>query len=161
MRRAFVLTVSDRSSRGEREDVSGERLVARLADLGFGVERGLVPDEADAIASAVHEQAAGADLLVVTGGTGIAPRDVTPQAVLPILDYEIPGMGEAMRAYGRAHTKMADLSRSFGGVLGTTLVLAVPGSPAGALESLAAVEPVLDHALESLAGAARHAGETP
>jgi molybdopterin adenylyltransferase len=161
MRRAFVLTVSDRSSRGEREDVSGERLAARLVDLGFGVERGLVPDEAGAIAAAVREQAARADLAVITGGTGIAPRDVTPQAILPVLDYEVPGIGEAMRAYGRAHTRMADLSRSFGGVLGSTLVLAVPGSPVGALESLAAVEPILDHALESLAGAARHAGETP
>jgi molybdopterin adenylyltransferase len=161
MRRAFVLTVSDRSSRGERDDVSGERLAARLVDLGFLVARGLVPDEADAIAGAVRAQAARVDLVVVTGGTGIAPRDVSPQAILPVLDYEVPGIGEAMRAYGRAHTRMADLSRSFGGVLGPALVLAVPGSPAGALESLAAVEPILDHALESLAGAARHAGEAP
>jgi molybdenum cofactor synthesis domain-containing protein len=161
MRRAFVLTVSDRSSRGEREDVSGERLAARLIDLRFRVERGLVPDDAAAIASAVRGQALRTDLVVVSGGTGIAPRDVTPQAILPLLDYEIPGIGEAMRAYGRANTRMADLSRSFGGVLGSALILAVPGSPAGALESLAAVEPLLDHALESLAGAARHAEESP
>ena len=161
MRRAFILTVSDRSARGERPDVTGERLAERLADLGFEVHRGLVPDEPEAVASAVRAQSTRARLIVVTGGTGLAPRDVTPQAVAGVLDYEVPGIGEVMRARGREKTPMADLSRSLGGVAGDALVLAVPGSPGGALDSLAAVEPLLDHALELLVGAGAHIHEGP
>ena len=150
--RAFVLTVSDRSARGERADTSGDVLEARLKGLGFAVERAIVPDDADAIAAAVAGAAREHDLIVTTGGTGLGPRDLTPQALLPLLDYVIPGMGEAMRAEGRRSTPNASLSRSFGGVLDRRLVLALPGSPGGARESLEAVVPILSHALSTLAG---------
>jgi molybdenum cofactor synthesis domain-containing protein len=93
---------------------------------------------------------------VTTGGTGLTPRDVTPQATLATLDYEVPGLAEAMRAAGRAKTPMADLSRGVVGVLGRSLVVNLPGSPRGALESLEAVVPVLDHALDTLAGPYDH-----
>ena len=95
-------------------------------------------------------------LVVTSGGTGLGPRDRTPEALRPLLDYDIPGFGEAMRAQGRSSTPLADLSRSFGGVIGRTLVVAVPGSPAGALESLGAVQPLLAHALQTLAGDTEH-----
>jgi molybdenum cofactor synthesis domain-containing protein len=99
----------------------------------------------------------GVRLVVTTGGTGLGPRDRTPEALAGIVDYVIPGFGEAMRATGRVSTPMASLSRSLGAVRGRTLVLCVPGSPRGALESLAAVEPLLDHSLEMLAGRTAHA----
>ena len=149
-RRAFVLTISDRSARGERDDTSGPALAERLAALGYEVDRAVVPDEAKQIARAVKEAATDHLLVVTTGGTGMGPRDVTPQALRTIVDYEVPGFGEAMRAEGRASTPFAILSRSFGAVIGQTLVLALPGSPRGALESLDAVAAVLDHAAEML-----------
>lgn len=149
-RRAFVLTVSDRSARGERPDASGPALAERLATLGYGVASGIVPDEPAEIARAVAHAARDNALVVTTGGTGVGPRDVTPQALRAVVDYEVPGLGEAMRAEGRAATPFAVLSRSFGAVLGRTLILALPGSPRGALESLDAVADVLDHALEML-----------
>ena len=95
-------------------------------------------------------------LIVSTGGTGLTPRDVTPQATAAVIDYEVPGLAEAMRAAGRAITPMADLSRGVVGVVGRTLVVNVPGSPTAALESLAAIEPTLEHALETLAGPYDH-----
>ncbi len=97
-------------------------------------------------------------LVVTTGGTGLTPRDVTPQATLAVVDYEVPGFAEAMRADGRAKTPMAILSRGVVGVRGRTLVVNLPGSPRGAVESLASLEPVLAHALETLAGPFDHAG---
>jgi molybdenum cofactor synthesis domain-containing protein len=150
-RRAFVLTVSDGVAGGTRRDESGLRLAERLTAAGYRVEQGVVADEPGKIAAAVRA-AAGHDLVVTTGGTGLTPRDVTPEAILPLLDYQVPGLGELMRAEGRRSTPFAVLSRSFGGVMGATLVLAVPGSPGGALESLEAVLPVLEHAHETLAG---------
>jgi molybdopterin adenylyltransferase len=149
-RAAFVLTVSDRSSKGERADASGAALADRLASLGYRVDRGVVPDEATEIAGAVRDAARDHALVVTTGGTGMGPRDVTPQALRDVITYEIPGFGEAMRAEGRASTPFAILSRSFGAVLDRTLVLAVPGSPRAALESLDAVAPTLEHALETI-----------
>ena len=95
-------------------------------------------------------------LIVTTGGTGLGPRDFTPQATRSVLDYEIPGFGEQRRAAGRRSTPLADLSRSLAGVLGRALVVAVPGSPRGALESLAAIEPLIEHALETLGGDTEH-----
>lgn len=155
-RGALVITVSDGVAAGRRADESGPVLVERLAGLGFDAQPIAVPDDADAIRDAVHGGATRRTLIVLTGGTGLTPRDVTPQALHELLDYEIPGFGELMRAEGRRSTVFAALSRSLAGVLGSTLVLALPGSPRGALESLAAVEPLLEHALETIADSHRH-----
>jgi molybdenum cofactor synthesis domain-containing protein len=158
-RRALVLTVSDGVTAGTRDDASGEALAERLTQLGFDITRLTVPDEMEHIAGAVTDAARDHALIVSTGGTGLGPRDRTPQTLHALLDYEIAGFGEAMRAYGRTKTPMADLSRSMGGVLGNTLVIAVPGSVSGATESLHAVEPLLDHALETLGGHTQHTDE--
>ena len=152
MAHALVLTVSDRSARGERPDATGPRVAARLRELGHEAHVRIVPDEAVEIAEAVSAAATDHELIVVAGGTGLGPRDVTPQAVAAVLDYEIPGFGELMRAEGRRSTPLATLSRSLAGVAGASLVLVVPGSPRGAIESLDAVAPLLPHALETLAG---------
>lgn len=156
-RLAVVLTISDGVSAGTRVDESGEALAARLADMGFSVERGVVADDSLEIATAVTRAAAGGAALVIsTGGTGLGPRDRTPQTLHGLLDYEIPGFGEQMRTYGRGITALADLSRSMAGVLGSTLVIATPGSRSGALDSLAAIAPILNHALETLGGDTQH-----
>jgi molybdenum cofactor synthesis domain-containing protein len=152
----LVLTVSDRGAAGDREDVTGAGLAERLAELGFDVERGIVPDEQALIEAALIAGTARHPLVVTTGGTGLTPRDVTPQATLAVIDHEVPGMAEAMRADGRAATPMAILSRAVVGVRGRSLVVNLPGSPRGALQSLASVEPVLGHALETLGGPFDH-----
>ena len=157
-RTAFILTVSDRGSSGDRADTSGDGLSARLTALGFTVEREIVPDERRRIESMLVAAASRHPLIVTTGGTGLTPRDVTPQATLAVIDYQVPGFAEAMRADGRAKTPMAILSRAVVGVRGRTLIVNVPGSPRAALESLAVLEPVLDHALETLRGPHEHAG---
>jgi molybdenum cofactor synthesis domain-containing protein len=146
-----VLTVSDGVSAGTRADESGVQVAARLAELGHHVERGHVADDVAAIRAAVRRAAKRYPLVVLTGGTGLTSRDVTPQALAPLLDYEVPGLGELMRAAGVRSTPLAALSRSLGGVCGRTLVLSLPGSPRGALESIEALEGLLDHALETLA----------
>ena len=156
MRTALVLTISDGVSAGTRQDESGAALAERLEQLGFDVQRQTVADEADEIATAISGATGHTALVMSTGGTGLGPRDVTPQALRGLLDYEIPGFGEQMRAFGRARTPMADLSRSMAGVLASTLVVAVPGSKGGALDSLTAIEPLLDHALETLGGHTQH-----
>jgi molybdenum cofactor synthesis domain-containing protein len=157
-RSALVLTASDRSAAGERADDSGSVLESRLRDLGFDVERAVVADDGPAIEAAIRGGAQRHPLVVTTGGTGLTPRDVTPQATLHVVDYEVPGLAEAMRAAGRAKTPMADLSRGVVGVAGRSLVVNVPGSPTAALESLEALVPSLDHALDTLAGPFDHAG---
>ncbi|HLB44313.1 MAG TPA: MogA/MoaB family molybdenum cofactor biosynthesis protein [Candidatus Limnocylindrales bacterium] len=156
MRSALVLTISDGVSVGTRQDQSGAALAARLTDLGFSVERAVVPDDMADIGRAVADASGRCDLVISTGGTGLGPRDVTPQALDGLLDYEIPGLGEQMRAHGRSKTAMADISRSLAGVLGSTLVVAVPGSVNGAMDSLTAIEAVLEHALDTLGGHTRH-----
>jgi molybdenum cofactor synthesis domain-containing protein len=156
-RTALVVTASDRSAAGDRDDTSGAAVAARLAELGFGIERSVVADDQVAIEATIRSGAARHPLVVTTGGTGLTPRDVTPQATRAVVDYEVPGLAEAMRAAGRASTPFADLSRGVVGVAGRTLVVNLPGSPAGALESLEALVPVLAHALETLAGPFDHA----
>jgi molybdopterin adenylyltransferase len=155
-RAAFVLTVSDGVAAGAREDLSGAAVAQRLAALGFHVARGCVADDRQAIAEAIRAAAGTHPLVVTTGGTGLTPRDVTPEATLDVVERLIPGLAEAMRAAGRAQTPMADLSRAVVGAVGTALVVNLPGSPRGALESLGAIEAVLLHALETLAGPFDH-----
>jgi molybdenum cofactor synthesis domain-containing protein len=158
-RAALVLTISDGVAAGTRDDESGAALANRLAELGFKVDRATVPDEMEKIAEAVVRASGAHQLVISTGGTGLGPRDQTPQTLHALLDYEIPGFGEQMRAFGRTKTPMADLSRSIAGVLGSTLVIAVPGSRSGALESLSAIEGLLDHALETLGGHTQHGAD--
>jgi molybdenum cofactor synthesis domain-containing protein len=158
--RAGVLTVSDAGARGEREDTAGPAVAAALAGAGFEVaERALLPDEPEQIAALLRRWAdeAALALVVTAGGTGLAARDRTPQATAALLDYEVPGLAEAMRATGRASTPFAALSRGLAGVRGRTLLLNLPGSVRGARESIEAVLAVLPHACAQLADAA--AGE--
>jgi molybdopterin adenylyltransferase len=159
-RSALVITASDGAAAGVREDTSGARVGERLAALGFEIERRVVADEQWAIEAALVDGAAGHHLVITTGGTGLTPRDVTPQATEAVIDYAVPGLAEAMRAAGRATTPLADLSRGVVGVRGQSLIVNLPGSPKGALESLEALVPVLDHALDTLAGPYDH-GNTP
>ncbi|MDQ3553119.1 MAG: MogA/MoaB family molybdenum cofactor biosynthesis protein [Chloroflexota bacterium] len=151
-----MLTISDGVAAGTREDASGDALAERLSALGYGIERGVVADELAAIVAEVNAQSARCRLLIATGGTGLGPRDVTPQALRDVLDYEIPGFGEVMRAAGRGSTPMADLSRSLAGVKDRSLIIAVPGSVSGATDSLDALAPLLEHALETLGGHTEH-----
>jgi molybdopterin adenylyltransferase len=154
--RALVITVSDGVAAGTRQDESGVALADRLARAGFRVDRIAVADDRAAIEGALRDGANEHTFVISTGGTGLTPRDVTPQATLAVIDYEVPGLAEAMRAAGRAKTPMADLSRGVVGVIGKSLVVNTPGSPKAALESLAAIEPTLAHALETLAGPFDH-----
>jgi molybdenum cofactor synthesis domain-containing protein len=155
---ALVLTVSDSGAAGEREDTSGAAVAARLAGLGLAVERQIVADERPLIEAELVTACARHALVVTVGGTGLTPRDVTPQATLAVIDYEVPGFAEAMRADGRTRTPLAILSRAVVGVRERTLIVNLPGSPRGAVESLATLEPVLNHALETLAGPFDHSG---
>jgi molybdopterin adenylyltransferase len=159
--RALVLTVSDGVAAGTRQDESGIALADRLADAGFRVDRTSVADDRALIERALRDAATDHVLVVSTGGTGLTPRDVTPQATQAAIEYEVPGLAEAMRAAGRAKTPMADLSRGVVGVIGRSLIVNVPGSPKAALESLAALEPTLGHALETLAGPFDHGTRSP
>ena len=158
MSRAHVITVSDRAFAKEMADESGPALVRILDGARFEVfGPDVVPDETDRISEAISSAIAkGADLVVTTGGTGLGPRDVTPQATAGLLDYEVPGLAEAMRRAGIGSTPMAALSRSMAGVRGRTLIVNVPGSVKGAVESLEAVLPVLDHAIRLLHGDTAH-----
>jgi molybdenum cofactor synthesis domain-containing protein len=157
-RRARVVTVSDRSSRGERPDTGGPLLAGLLAELGLDVgDVVLVPDEADAVSGALRAAAAEAyDLVVTTGGTGLSPRDVTPEATAPLLDRRVPGLEEALRARGAASVPTAVLSRGLVGTLGRTLVVNLPGSTGGVRDGVAVLAPVLNHALAQLRGSDDH-----
>lgn len=154
MIRARVITCSDAASRGEREDRSGPAIREILMARGFDVELVVVPDEVDAIAAAITNTRA--RLVVTTGGTGIAPRDVTPEATMRVCDRIIPGFGELMRASSLEKTPMATLSRAQAATRGTTLVLNLPGSPRGAVENLEAVLHLIPHALDLLEGNTAH-----
>lgn len=154
-----MLTASDQGAAGVRPDASGTGVAKRLEALGFAVERSVVADDRGAIEQALRAAAERHPLIVTTGGTGLTPRDVTPQATLAVLDYEVPGLAEAIRAEGRRSTPFASLSRAVAGVRGRTLIVNLPGSPKGALESIDAIVPILDHALETLAGPFDHGAE--
>lgn len=152
---ATVVTCSTRAAAGEREDASGPAVILALREAGFDVapEPIVLPDDEDLIASTLLQLAdAGARLIVTSGGTGLTPGDRTPAATLRVIDREVPGLAELMRAAGLASTPMAALSRGVVGARGTTLIANLPGSPRGAVESLEALLPVLPHALEQLAG---------
>jgi molybdopterin adenylyltransferase len=163
MTRAAVITVSDSCSRGEREDLSGPAVMHELQAHGFDVQgRVSVPDEQQAIEDALRAAAKQARLVVTTGGTGIAPRDVTPEATRAVCDRLLDGVAEVMRAEGRRETPLAALGR---GVCGTmaggedgkgVLVLNLPGNPRGAVTSLRTALPLLEHALDLLAGKTEH-----
>lgn len=150
--RAAVLTVSDGVDAGTREDLSGDLLDELLREEGFGVVRRVVPDEADRISTAIIELAAAAALVLTTGGTGFAPRDVTPEATRAVLDREAPGIAEAIRADALRKTPHALLSRGLAGLLGATLVVNLPGSPGGCRDGLAVLRPALAHGIELAAG---------
>lgn len=150
-----VLTVSDKGSRGERVDTSGPALAGMAKEMGFSVEVcDVVPDDRDLIADRLIEwcDVRNLHLVLITGGTGLSPRDVTPEALLSVADREVPGMGERMRGYSLAFTDRAILSRATAATRGGTLILAMPGSERGARQCFSAVQSVLVHGLETLRG---------
>ncbi len=152
---ATILTVSDKAAAGQREDTSGAAIRELLGSIGIEVARyEIVADEQDAVSARLREWADGgvAQLIMTTGGTGLGPRDVTPEATKAVLEYEVPGIAEAMRAEGLRHTPMSMISRAMAGVRNRVLIINLPGSPKGVRENLAVVLPVLQHALELLAG---------
>jgi molybdenum cofactor synthesis domain-containing protein len=150
--KAAVVTVSDGVHAGEREDTSGDLLEELLHEEQFDVVRRLVPDDREAIAAAIRELAGDALLILTTGGTGFAPRDVTPEATIGVLEREAPGIAEAIRADAISRTPHALLSRGVAGLVGATLVVNLPGSPGGCRDGFAVLRPALRHGLELAAG---------
>jgi molybdopterin adenylyltransferase len=156
--RVSVITISDSVSTGKSEDRSGPAVIARCRELGWEVVSSKVlPDDPSAIRTLLEDVsvAAGADVILTTGGTGVGPRDVTPEATIAVSERLIPGFGEHMRAEGAKKTPRAFLSRGVAGIRGTTIIINLPGSPRGAVESLDAIAGFLPHSISILHGA-RH-----
>lgn len=153
--KAAILTVSDKGSRGEREDAGGPLLQQWLQERGVEISTvRMVPDEVEQIAAVLCEWAdrEQPELILTTGGTGVSPRDVTPEATLQVLDRFLPGFGELMRAESLKITPMAILSRAVAGIRGASLIINLPGSPGGAIENLTAVWPAIPHAVAKIRG---------
>ncbi|MEP0848158.1 MAG: MogA/MoaB family molybdenum cofactor biosynthesis protein [Phycisphaerae bacterium] len=155
--RAVVITVSDRCSRGEAADHSGPQIIERLADLDAQlVHRECIPDDAETIRRTAQTWIGRCDVLLLTGGTGIAPRDVTPDALRPLIERELPGFGEVMRQRAFERTPTSVLSRAGAGVCGQTLLVWMPGSPRAVSECVEWLTPAIRHACRQLAGDAAH-----
>lgn len=155
MIKAGVLTISDKGFKGQRKDESGPLVAEILTKAGYTVERqSIVPDYYEKIVECLIEwvDKDGLSIIVTTGGTGVSPTDVTPEATLKVIRYQIPGMAEAMRAASLTKTPHAMLSRAIVGVRGNTLIINLPGSPEGAKENLTVVLPAVNHALAKIAG---------
>ena len=163
MFRIGVITASDKGARGEREDLSGQAIAKMTASLGEVQKYVIVPDEQAALSAAMIDMADNLrlDLVLTTGGTGLGPRDVTPEATLAVIDREVPGLAEAMRMGSLAKTPRAMLSRAVAGIRGRTLIVNLPGSPRGVEECLEIILPALDHGLAIMRGEAGECARPP
>jgi len=160
--RARVVVASNRAAAGVYADTSGPVVVDGLRELGFAVDEPVVVPDGDPVGAAIRDAvAAGVQVVLTSGGTGISPTDRTPEVTRALLDYEVPGIADAIRAYGAPKVPTAVLSRGVAGVVGRTLVVNLPGSRGGARDGIAVLAPILRHAVDQLRGADHPAGDTP